>query len=214
MSQIELPILAPKKARRMVEPIVREAKIEDGYRWSMKRAWGAGPCVHWNLLNPSDADAKRDDPTTLRMMLFSSSWGFGSMIVTNIYPFISSTTDKLAAWRKTFDHKTYEGSGMRSYPVDAGSWAAFHTNIDSISEAARLSTTSVAAWGSGVDTADLEQVLKGARIPIDNCEFDIGAPIEWKCLGRNSDGSPRHPLSRGRHRIPDDQKLQPWGVVK
>lgn len=198
MSQIALPLLIPnRKPRRMVEPIAREAEIEDGYRWTMKRAWGAGPLIHWNLLNPSDADAKRDDPTTLRMMLFSSAWGFGSMIVTNVYPFISSTTDKLAAWRKTFDWITYQDRGMRPWGVDKSSWSAFHNNVGIIAEASARADISVAAWGSGVDNADLEQVLKGATVP-------------WQCLGTNRDGSPRHPLARGRHRLRDDAVLRPW----
>lgn len=30
------------------------------------------------------------------------------------------------------------------------------------------------------------------------------------CLGTSQDGSPKHPLARGKHRIPDDARFQPF----
>lgn len=30
------------------------------------------------------------------------------------------------------------------------------------------------------------------------------------CIGRTKHGSPTHPLARGRHRVPDDARLQEW----
>ena len=88
---LELPLNIPASKPRMpAPPIVRSAQIEGPYRWTMTRAWGAGPVITWVLFNPSDADGRRDDPTTLRMMGFSYRWGFGSMVVANVYPFIAS----------------------------------------------------------------------------------------------------------------------------
>lgn len=210
MSQIALPLAESKKPRRLVEPIVREAEIEGDYRWTMKRAWGAGPLIHWCLLNPSDADARRDDPTTLRMMTFSAAWGFGSLIVTNVYPFISSTTDKLNAWRKTFDWQAFQDFGMRSWWLDKSSWSAFHHNVGVVGRSAELADVSVAAWGASVDSADLEQILEGALMTSATEFGDLGFKIEWQCLGTNRDGSPRHPLARGRHRLSDDVVLRAW----
>ena len=213
-TQLDLiPPLPQGKLRFPPEPILREAEIEDNYRWTLRRAWGAGPCILWCGLNPSNADGKRDDPTTLRMIGFSYRWGFGSMIVTNVYPFISSTTDKLRAWRKTFDWKTYEANGMRPWGWDKSSWSAFHHNIGMINDLIRVDTICVAAWGAGADEADVQQFTEGVRLGIDDSEFvSIGIPIEWKCLGKNADGSPIHPLARGRYRVPDDTKLQPWST--
>lgn len=201
-------------SRRPMEPIVRSAEIDGIYRWSARRAWGAGPLIHWNCLNPSDADGKRDDPTMWRMMGFSLGWGFGSMVVTNTYPFISSTTDKLRAWKETWDWETFEGHGMRPWEIDKSSWSAFHHNLGIIGQCAQKAEASVAAWGAGVEAEDLQQLFDGARITVDTSEHDgfgeIGVPIEWKCLGTNGDGSPIHPLARGKHRVPDDAVLQPW----
>lgn len=211
MNQLSFPLKEPKRSKMPSEPILRSAAIEDGYRWTMTRGWGSGPCILWAPLNPSDADGKRDDPTTLRMMGFSHRWGFGSMVVVNVYPFISSTTDKLKAWRKTFDWKTYEANGMRPWEYDQSSWSAFHHNRDVISKLLEPETVLVAAWGNGVDDADLDHFLRGINITVDDEEFGV-IPIEldWKCLGKTADGSPIHPLARGKHRVPDDAKLQVW----
>ena len=162
MTQLDLIPPSPgTRARIPAEPIIRTAEIEDGYRWTMTRAWGSGPTIIWSLLNPSTADGQRDDPTTLRMIGFSYRWGFGSMIVTNVYPFISSTTDKLHAWRKTFDHKTFEANGMRPWGWDNSSWSAFHHNMGVIEKLIREDTICVAAWGAGADEADVEQFIEG-----------------------------------------------------
>lgn len=211
MNQLSL-LDAPPLARKMPQgPIVRSAEIEGPYRWVMHRAWSvAGPTIVWVLLNPSDADGKRDDPTTLRMIGFSFRWGFGSMVVANLYPFVSSTTDKLKAWRKTFDWKTYEANGMRPWGWDNTSWSAFHHNIEVVSKYLTEDTVCVAAWGAGAPEADVDQLIRGVRAPVENDFGNIGVEINWHCLGKTADGSPIHPLARGRHRVPDDAVLQMW----
>ena len=213
----QLPLFAagdkPARAPRPSEPIIRSAEIELPYRWLMRRAWGAGPTILWVPFNPSDADGRRDDPTTLRMMQFSYGWGFGAMIVANVYPFIASQPKDLIAWRRTFDHKTYEGLGMPLWEteLDRGSWAAFHHNQRLISGLITEDTTCVAAWGLGPTEADLQNFLFGIRMTVEDDEHGrVPIQPQWHCLGTNSDGSPIHPLARGRNRVPDDMKLQPW----
>lgn len=211
MTQLALSIPDAPPRRMPSEPILRSAAVEGPYRWTMTRGWGSGPTILWVLLNPSDADAKRDDPTTLRMIGFSYRWGFGSMIVANVYPFVSSTTDKLRAWRKTFDHKTYEANGMREWSMDQTPWSAFHHNQSVIQKLIEPGTVIVAAWGAGVDEADLDHFMRGVGCRVDDEEFgnvDIG--VEWMCLGITKARAPIHPLARGRHRVPDDAKLQVW----
>lgn len=211
---LELPLGDARSVpRRPIEPVMRTAEIEGPYRWTMTRAWGSGPTILWTLFNASDADGKRDDPTTLRMMGFSYRWGFGSMIVTNVYPFISSTPDRLHAWRKTFDHKSYEALGMPFWEtgIDRGSWAAFHHNQRLISKLITEDMTCVAAWGLGPTSADLDHFLHGIQMTVDDDEFgQVGVTPDWHCLGKTADGSPIHPLARGRNRIPDDAKLKIW----
>lgn len=203
----------PARMPRPQEPIVRAADIEPPYRWTMTRAWGAGPKIVWVPFNPSDADGQRDDPTTQRMMGFSYRWGFGSMVVANVYPFIASKPTDLHAWRRTFDHKTHEANGMPLWDtgLDRGSWAAFLHNQRVISRLLDEETTLVAAWGLGPNPDDLEHFLLGITMAVEDDEHGrVGVDPAWHCLGTTADGSPIHPLARGRNRVPDDMVLQRW----
>lgn len=62
---------------------------DDGlFRYRLSRTWDASlPVVCWVLLNPSTADAERDDPTVRRIRGFSQSWGFGGFVVVNLFAF-------------------------------------------------------------------------------------------------------------------------------
>lgn len=39
------------------------------------------------MLNPSRADATDDDPTVRRCLGFASAWGYGSLLIHNLYVF-------------------------------------------------------------------------------------------------------------------------------
>ncbi len=200
---------APRKGRFPIEPIIRTAEIEGDYRWSLKRAWGPGPCILWCGLNPSTADGTKDDPTMLREIGFSYRWGFGSLIKVNIYPFRSSTTDKLHEWRKGIDIE----DSAKQWPMFRTASAAYWTNMDIVTDLIEEDTVCVAAWGNGVDPRELKEFLEGAQRIVDGVEdaiWHLGIDIDWQCLGINKDGSPVHTLARGKHRVPDDAVLRPW----
>jgi hypothetical protein len=56
------------------------------YRYTLSRTWDAGlPTACWLLLNPSTADEQKLDPTLRRCVGFSRAWGFGSMVVANLF---------------------------------------------------------------------------------------------------------------------------------
>lgn len=56
------------------------------YRYSLSRDWDESlPRVNFVMLNPSTADAFDDDPTIRRCIGFARSWGFGSLVVTNLF---------------------------------------------------------------------------------------------------------------------------------
>lgn len=57
------------------------------YRYALKRRWAEGPEVLFLMLNPSTADETEDDPTIGRCINFAKSWGFGSLVVGNLFAF-------------------------------------------------------------------------------------------------------------------------------
>lgn len=69
----------------MTRPILREATISEDqqYRYDLTRRWGQGGVVCFIMLNPSVADAVRDDNTITKCMEFSKRWGYGAIVVVN-----------------------------------------------------------------------------------------------------------------------------------
>lgn len=65
------------------------------YRYALWRRWAAGPQVLFVMLNPSTADATKDDPTIRRCVSFARSWGFGSLAVGNLFGFRSTDSRRL-----------------------------------------------------------------------------------------------------------------------
>jgi hypothetical protein len=56
------------------------------YRYTLSRTWDASKDhVCWVMLNPSTADATKDDPTIRRCMGFAQRWGYGGIVVVNIF---------------------------------------------------------------------------------------------------------------------------------
>lgn len=224
MTQLDFGLPAGPPPRFPTGTIVRSAEVEDNYRWTMRRAWGPGRCIHWNLLNPSDADAMRDDPTTLRMIGFSYRWGFGSMVVTNVYPFMSATAAALLHWRRQWTgsawYEIVEAAAV-GWEADKSALNAWLHNMDVVRKVVLETDVHVAAWGNGPDEADVKNFLDeitwsydvvgpiNYRIRQDDCG-GVRLPIEWHCIGRTLGGAPIHPLARGRSRVPDDAMLQLW----
>lgn len=78
--------------------LVPSAKIErsahvsnDGrYRYALWRRWGLGPYALFILLNPSTADAEKEDPTSRRCINFAASWGYNAMCIVNLFAYRST----------------------------------------------------------------------------------------------------------------------------
>jgi hypothetical protein len=70
---------------------------DDGvYRYQLRRQWKRGPLINFIMLNPSIADAEKDDPTIRRCIRFAQDWEYSGLIVTNIYAY--RTTDPDVLW--------------------------------------------------------------------------------------------------------------------
>lgn len=58
------------------------------YRYSLTRRWDdVLPNVMFIGLNPSTADETEDDPTIRRCIGFAKDWGFGGLIMANLFAF-------------------------------------------------------------------------------------------------------------------------------
>jgi hypothetical protein len=97
------------------------------WRYLLWRRWDdAKPVANFLMLNPSTADEYRLDPTCARARDFAARWGYGALIVTNVF-----------AWRATdpFEMKAAQD------PVGPG-------NDRAIVKAAKESAIVVCAWGN------------------------------------------------------------------
>ncbi|SHJ66404.1 hypothetical protein SAMN02745216_02035 [Desulfatibacillum alkenivorans DSM 16219] len=97
------------------------------YRWSLERIWDeSGPIINFVGLNPSTADDKNDDQTIKLCIRFAKGWGYGGLIMTNLF-----------AWRS----RNPRAMEQAEYPVG-------EFNDEHILGAAHRSAGVVACWGA------------------------------------------------------------------
>jgi len=97
------------------------------WRYLLWRRWDeARPTANFLMLNPSTADEVDLDPTCSRAQGYAMRWGYGALIVTNVF-----------AWRAT------DPAAMKAAadPVGPG-------NDRAIADAAREAALVVCAWGN------------------------------------------------------------------
>lgn len=97
------------------------------WRYTLWRRWDAAkPVANFLMLNPSTADEVKLDPTCARARDYAERWGYGALIVTNVF-----------AWRATDPARMKAAED----PVGPGNDAA-------IVKAAKESEIVVCAWGN------------------------------------------------------------------
>lgn len=79
------------------EPLTGAAFSEDRvYRYLLWRRWHeTKPTCLFLLLNPSTADEIKNDPTVERCERYAKSWGYGRLIVANLFAFRATDPKKL-----------------------------------------------------------------------------------------------------------------------
>lgn len=66
------------------------------YRYWLGRFWARDrPSLALVMLNPSRADHQHDDPTLRRSIRFAQDWGYGSVIVVNLFAFCTASPRSL-----------------------------------------------------------------------------------------------------------------------
>ncbi|WP_334656700.1 DUF1643 domain-containing protein [Sphingomonas panaciterrae] len=177
------------------DPVLRRSAHfpSAGVRTRLTRDWAPGPRALVIGCNPSTADALGDDPTSLWWNAWFQLFGFGGYDAMNLYPFVTS---KPAECRKIVDG------------IEGGDWAArdalHFINLPALVEAAKAAHQVFVCWGAiAWNPMWIDHVVE---------EIQTGAepyPDLW-CWGTNADGSPKHPMARGKHRIPRDQRPLLW----
>lgn len=60
------------------------------HRFVLGRKWDDKPLVMFIGLNPSTADETQDDPTIRRCIGYAKDWGYGGLLMTNIFAYRST----------------------------------------------------------------------------------------------------------------------------
>ncbi|MFB1066460.1 DUF1643 domain-containing protein [Natrinema sp. H-ect4] len=97
------------------------------YRYRLSRTWDVEkPTLAWLMLNPSTADASEDDPTIRRCINFAKGWGYGSLVVVNLFAL-----------------RTPDPSNLRDHPDPVGP-----ENDEHLRDVCEQAEKVVAAWGA------------------------------------------------------------------
>jgi hypothetical protein len=116
------------------------------WRYRLWRKWREESQVNFLMLNPSTADESADDPTIRRCLGYARRWGYGGIVVTNLF-----------ALRAT------DPGALREHPDPVGPH-----NDQAILAAACSCALVVCAWGSHGDirgrAGEVEWLLRRQRI--------------------------------------------------
>lgn len=143
---------------------------EKTYRYTLTRTTqnlyaSLGVCT-FVMLNPSTADEHQNDPTVTGCIKYATSWGFGMLIVVNIFALRSTDPKKL------YDHDNPVGRLNDEAILRAANFT--HRNSDGII---------VCAWGDhGI------HLNRGKHV------MDLLKDHPLYCLKTNKNRQPTHPL--------------------
>lgn len=143
------------------------------YRWILRRHISDSERVLVVcMLNPSTADGEVDDPTVRRTMAYALAWGYGTLIVVNLFSFRATDPDLLEE--------------QKSLAVGA-------LTDQYILGAAKVADLFLCAWG-------VHGVLRGRGLEVKLMLEDAG--VELYCLGKTKWEHPKHPLYLKKTLVP------------
>ena len=109
------------------------------YRYTLSRTWDSTkPTVLFIGLNPSIADENIDDPTITRCINFAKDWGYGTLLMANLF-----------AFRITYPKEIY----LIDDPIGKD-------NDHYILECVKQSDLIIACWGNNGTYMDREKIIK------------------------------------------------------
>jgi hypothetical protein len=155
------------------------------YRYELRRTWDESkPKVLFIMLNPSTADANIDDPTIRRCIGFAKRWGFGGILVGNLF-----------AYRAT------EPKALLSTDNPIGK-----DNIKHLQLMYNESEIIICAWGNSKIIDRLDRKISDYK-PLSGI---IG---KLHYLELSNDGTPKHPLYLKSNLIPTEYKISFFDLI-
>ena len=149
------------------------------YRYKLTRTWDDDKKkVLFIMLNPSTANHVENDLTTIRCINFAKKWGYGGIMIGNIYPFRAKRPKDLKKWINN----------------DFGVACSLWENQIHVGEMAQQADMIVCAWGCNYKEGIPKWVDGlGDIFYLELCKDDI---------------TPKHPLGNlSKDAIPTNYKL-------
>lgn len=150
--------------------MIRNAIISnDGrHRWALSRCWGTtGRLLAVVMLNPSTADADKDDPTIRKVTGFAIRNGYSGYVVVNLFGYRATAPRALHAAIR-------DGRASLDDPENLAAFEWAMSICDDV----------LVAWGGSLRVDISPQMLS----VLNTCAGKI-----W-CLGYTAGHQPRHPL--------------------
>lgn len=157
------------------------------YRHQLTRRWNGGSgTVAFVMLNPSTADAETDDQTVRRCVDYAQRWGYGALVVGNVFAYRATDPTDLRQRLRSFGEERTVGPHNDAH----------------LRNIADVADRVVVAWGN-------HGSLAGRGVEVIALLADADADAELYALGMTERGHPRHPS-----RLPADLEPQPFASLK
>lgn len=158
---------------------------DEVYRYELGRCWQDGIDVDllcFILLNPSTADALKDDPTVRKCCGFARRLGYGGIRLLNLYAYRATKPSMLeTAWTNGQD---VIGPANGNFLMAA---MVRHPEI-------------VLAWGASLPKTGqpwlpslIQDLGKVNNVNVHG-NLDLRRDVKFLCLGKTKGGEPRHPV--------------------
>ena len=150
------------------------------YRYLLMHEWDANEgLVNFIMLNPSTATEAVNDPTMNRCITRAKLWGYGGLIVTNLFAFRATDPKELQKTAKPIEH-------------------APGFNENALATAAQACDSVICAWGNHGELFKRGMAVKNKiKMLLDDINPPLAEPSRARGmyqLGINSGGQPKHPL--------------------